>query len=75
MTDCKYMLFKDSVVVHFNGKTLTIHRDDPRHSKVVAAITEGTLNLIPALADNEASEEIRNLLKIGRRKPTVVKEK
>ena len=65
---CKYLLFKDAVVVHFGTKTVTIHRDDPRHSRVLAAIGENNLNAIPQIADNEATEELRNLLRIGIKK-------
>ncbi len=68
MDKTKYLVVRDNIIVHFRGKTLTIHKADPRHAKVLAAIEAGQLESIPAIADNEATEEIRNLLKIRRKR-------
>jgi hypothetical protein len=61
-----YHKFKSSVVVHFGEKTVTIHKDDPRYQKVLDAIESNRLEELPSLADNEAMEEIKFLLKLGK---------
>jgi hypothetical protein len=64
----KYLIFKDSLVVNFGDKTVTIHKDDPRHEKILEVIASNELEKIPNIADNESIEEIRNLLKIRSKK-------
>lgn len=64
-SDFKYYKFNNTITVNFGSKTITIHRDDPRFDKVSLAIEENRLSDIPKLADNESSEHIRHLLKLG----------
>lgn len=46
-----YHVLMNSVVVNFNGKTVSIHKDDPRYKNVLLAIKESRLDTIPDLVD------------------------
>jgi hypothetical protein len=46
-----YHILKNSLVVNFNGKTITIHKDDSRYMPVLRAIKNGDLDTIPDLVD------------------------
>lgn len=46
-----YILLPDSVTLSFDGKLLTIKSDDNRYSKIIEAIKDNKLELIPDLVD------------------------
>lgn len=60
----KYFLSMDNLIVNVNGKTITINKTDKRYDRVLDAINEDRHDEVMSLADNETTEEIRNLLKI-----------
>lgn len=50
-----FHVLPQSIALNFEGKTVTIHREDVRHKKVLEAIREGKLELIPDLVNPSAA--------------------
>jgi hypothetical protein len=57
-----YHLFRDAVIVHVNGHTFSISKDDPRYQKIFGLIMENKCEEMGAIADNRAVKELRGLL-------------
>lgn len=51
MTKINYIVLNDSIVVNFEGKTMSIKHDDGRYKEVLLAIKENRLSDIPNLVD------------------------
>lgn len=46
-----YHVLPESIALNFEGKTVSVHREDIRHKKILEAIREGKLETIPDLVD------------------------
>ncbi len=46
-----YHVLPQSIVLNFDGKTFTVHREDLRHKKITDAIKANDLDSIPSLVD------------------------
>lgn len=60
--DNQYFIFKDSIVVHINGKTHTIGKDDPSYNETLIHIANNALDKLTFLVDNNAREDIKRIL-------------
>ena len=57
-----YHIFKNSITVHTEGKTLVISQDDKRYAMLYNAIHNNDLSVINSLPDSEAKESLKTLL-------------
>lgn len=51
MTQVKYHVLPNSIVLNFNGKTMSLPRDDKRYDKVISLIKANQLDDIPSAID------------------------
>jgi hypothetical protein len=51
--ECVYQLFSHSVIVHWNGKTYSISKDDNRFETILGLIEANRTDQIPALLDRK----------------------
>ena len=60
-----YHVFKNSVTVHVNGKTLTLSKDDVRYAKIMGIIEQDRLDEMEGILHNaECIAKIENLIGI-----------
>jgi hypothetical protein len=57
-----YHLFRDAVVIHYQGDTRLIGKDDPVFEKVLNAISSKKFERIGLIVDNLAAKELKGLL-------------
>lgn len=57
-----YHLFRDAIVIHVNGHTFSISKDDKRFDKILHLIMEHKIEEAGVVADNRSVKELRSLL-------------
>ena len=57
-----YHLFRDAVVIHVNGNTFTVSKDDKRFNKILSLIAEHKIEDAGVVADNRSVIELRKML-------------
>jgi len=57
-----YHLFRDAVVVHCDGHTTSISKDDPRFQKILHLIMENKIEEVGVIADNRSVVQLRSIL-------------
>jgi hypothetical protein len=57
-----YHIFRDAIVVHVNGHTSSISKDDARYPKILQLIMQNKIEEAGVVADNRSVKELRSLL-------------
>ena len=57
-----YHSFKDAVVIHVNGQTFSVSKDDKRYKKILFLIADHKVEEAGVVADNRSVKELRKLL-------------
>lgn len=57
-----YHIFKSSIIIHVNDKTLVISKDDPRYETLYNAIYKNDVSALENVSGSEAANELKSLL-------------